>query len=196
MLLELGQVAIGVTQPASLAQPDTVDDAGVIERIGNDRILIAEHGLEQSAVGVPARGIQDGVFGAEKSRQRRFELLVHRLRTADETYRGHAIAEAVDGAVRGLANCRMAGKSQVIVSAQVDDIRVVGANLPALGAGDHPFRLEQTLLVQLFELCIEAMVKGVVHASPGENGIERNYTGSRHGKCARKRSDRGRRRRG
>ena len=146
MLLQLGQVAIGVSQPPRLAEPDAVDDAGVIERVGNDRVLFAEHGFEQPAIGVPARGIQDGVFGAEEARQRRLELLVHRLRTADEAHRGHAVTETVDCPVRGFANRRMAGKSQVIVSAQVDDVRVVGANLPGLRAGDHPFGLEEALL--------------------------------------------------
>ena len=128
-----------------------------------------------------------------KRRQRRLELLVHGLRAADEAHRGHAITETVDGAVRGLADRRMAGESQVVVSAQVDDVRVVGADLPGLRAGDHAFGLEQALLAQFVELRIESLVEGVVHASPGKGGIGRNYTGPRHDKCARKRSRRGQR---
>jgi hypothetical protein len=124
----------------------------MMERIGDDGVLLAEHGLEQPAVGVPARRIQDGVLGAEEARQRRFQLLVHGLRTADEAHRGHAVTEAVDGTVRGLANGRVAGEPEVVVSAQVDDIRVIRPDLPGLGTRDHALGLEQALLAQFLEL--------------------------------------------
>ena len=130
----------------------------------------AEHGFEQPAVRIPARGIEDGVFGAEEARQRGFELLVHGLRAADEAHRGHAVAVPVDGAMRGLADGRMAGEAQVVVSAEVDDIGVVGADLPALRARDHAFGLEQALLAQLVELGIESLVKRGVHAGTSGKG--------------------------
>ena len=179
MLLELGEIAIGVTQASGFAQPDAVDDAGVVERVGDDGVLFAEHGFEQATVGIQARGVQDGVLGAEELRQRRFELLVHGLRAADEAHRGHAITETVDGAMRRLADRGMIGQAQVVVSAEVDDVRVIGADLPGLRAGDHAFGLEQALLAQFFELRVESLVEGVVHAGHRVNGIGRNYTGPR-----------------
>ena len=100
VLFELGEIAVGVAQAPRFAQPDAVDDAGVVERVGDDGVLLAEHRLEQAAVRVPAGRIEDGVFGAEEARQRGFELLVHRLRAADETHRGHAVAVPIDGAMR------------------------------------------------------------------------------------------------
>ena len=62
--------------------------------------------------------------------------------------------------MRRFADRRVAGEAQVVVSAEVDDVRVVGADLPALGAGDHAFGLEQALLAQLVELRVETLVKG------------------------------------
>ena len=67
-VLQLGHVAVGVAQALRLAQADAVDDAGVVERVGDDRVALIEQGLEQPAVGVEARGVQDRVLGAEEAR--------------------------------------------------------------------------------------------------------------------------------
>ena len=170
VLFELGEIAIRVTQAPRFAEPDAVDDAGVIERIRDDGVLFTEHGFEQSAVGIPARRIQDGVFGAEEARQRRFELLVHGLRAADEAHRRHAVAVAVDGAVCCLADRWMTGQPQVVVSAKIYDVGVVGADLSALGAGDHALGLEQALLAQFVELGIETLIERRVHEGTSGKG--------------------------
>ena len=62
----------------------------------------------------------------------------------------------------------MVGEAEVVVGAEVEDVRVVGADLPALRTGDHAFGLEQALLAQFLELRVESLVEGVVHASPGK----------------------------
>src|SRR5262249_52792409 len=121
-----------------------------------------------------------GVLGAEEPRQRRFELLVHGLRAADEAHRGHAVAEAVDGAVRRLAYGRVAREPEVIVSAEVDDLGIVGADLPGLWAGDHALGLEQALPVQFRQVGIESLIESGVHRVVHRvKRIERNYTGRR-----------------
>jgi hypothetical protein len=163
VLLELGEIAIGIAQATRLAQPDAVDDGRVVERVGDDRVLLAEHGLEQAAVRIPARGVEDGVLGAEKTRERCFELLVHGLRTADEAHGRHAIAEPVDGAVRRFSDGGVAGQAQIVVSAEVDHLGVVGADLARLRACDHPLGLEQALFAEFRQLAIETLIKGGVH---------------------------------
>ena len=57
----------------------------------------------------------------------------------------------------------MAREAQVVVSAEVHDVGVVGADLPALGAGDHAFGLEQALLAEFVELGVESLVERRVH---------------------------------
>ena len=105
-----------------------------------------------------------------KARQRGFELLVHGLRAADEAHRGHAVAVAVDGAVRRLADRRVAGEAQVVVSAEVQDVGVVGADLPALRAGDDALGLEETLLAEFVELGVESLVERRVHEGTSGKG--------------------------
>ena len=104
--LEIGHVVVGVAEALRLAQPDAVDDGGVVQRVGDDRVLLAEQRLEQAAVGVEAGGVEDGVLHAEEARDLRLELLVHVLRAADEAHRGHAVAVAVERCLGGLDAAR------------------------------------------------------------------------------------------
>ena len=52
---EIGHVVVFVTKALRFAEPDAVDDAGVIEFIADDGVFCAEQRLEQTAVGVEAR---------------------------------------------------------------------------------------------------------------------------------------------
>ena len=64
--LQVGHVVVLVAKPLGLAEPDAVDDRGVVQLVGDDRVLGAQDRLEQPAVGVEARGIEDRVLGAEE----------------------------------------------------------------------------------------------------------------------------------
>ena len=61
---EVGHVVVAVAQPLGLAESDAVDDRGVVQLVGNDGIVGPQQGLEQAAVGVEARGVEDRVGGA------------------------------------------------------------------------------------------------------------------------------------
>ena len=67
--LELSHVAVGVAESLGLAQPDAVDDARVVQGIGDDRVLVIEQCLEHTTVGVEARREQNRVFLAEPARE-------------------------------------------------------------------------------------------------------------------------------
>ena len=62
----------------------------MVECVRDYCVVLAEQWLEQTAIGVKAGGIEDGVFGAEKSTDPAFEFLVQILRATDEPYRRHA----------------------------------------------------------------------------------------------------------
>ena len=68
--LELVHVAVGVAVALGPAEPDAVDDRGVVERVGDDGVLLAEERLEEPAVGVEAGGVEDRVLRAEEARDR------------------------------------------------------------------------------------------------------------------------------
>ena len=108
----------------------------MVQRIGDHRVLLVEDGLEQTAVGVEARRVEDRVVGAEERRQPRLQLLVHGLRAADETHRGHAVAVVVESLVSRGDDVGMVGEPEVVVGAQVEtdepsaklDVRRLRAN--------------------------------------------------------------------
>ena len=100
-LLELVQVIVGVAQAARLAQANAVDDAGVVQRIADDGILLVEQGFEQSAIRVEAGGIQNRVFHRQVGAQALLQLAMHALRAADEAHRGDAVAIARRALLRG-----------------------------------------------------------------------------------------------
>ena len=84
--LKVGHVRVGVAVADSLAQTHAVDDRSVVQRGGDDRVLCREKRLEHTAVGIEARGVEDGILGVEEIGNRRLQLLVEILGSADETY--------------------------------------------------------------------------------------------------------------
>ena len=63
---QVGHIVVAVAVAAGLAQAHSVDDAGVVELVGDDRVLLTQEGFEQAAVGVETGGVEDGVLGAQE----------------------------------------------------------------------------------------------------------------------------------
>jgi hypothetical protein len=118
---------------AGLAQADAVDDGGVVEFVADDRVLLAQQRFEQAAVGVERGGVQDGVLGAEETRQARLQRLVQVLRAADETHRTQAVAVGAQGLVRGRHHLRVGRQAEVVVGAQVEHLAACDRRRPACG---------------------------------------------------------------
>ena len=81
-----------VAKTLRLAEPYSVDDARVVELVGDDRILGPENRLEKPTVGIPTGVVEDRIFESEEIAELFFKLLVDGLRTADETYRSHPVS--------------------------------------------------------------------------------------------------------
>ncbi len=64
---KLRHVAVAIADAPGLAEADAVDDAGVVQLVAEDGVLVAEDRLEQAAVGVPAGAVEDGVVLAEEA---------------------------------------------------------------------------------------------------------------------------------
>ena len=84
--LQLRHVVVRVAEALRLAQPNAVDDRGVVQAVADDGILRSQQGLEDPTVGVKRSGIQDGVFGLVKVGDALFELLVNVLRATNEPH--------------------------------------------------------------------------------------------------------------
>jgi hypothetical protein len=67
--LQVGHVVVR-SGSAGLAQADAVDDGGMVQRVADDGVLLAQQRLEQAAVGIEGGGVQDRVLGAQKARER------------------------------------------------------------------------------------------------------------------------------
>lgn len=118
----------------------------MVERVGNDRVVLAEQRLEQAAVGIEAGRVEDGVFGTEELGDGAFELLVQILGAADEAHRGHAEAVAIQRVLGGLDDVRVIGQAQIIVGAEIQHAAAIGqGDLGRLRAGDDALGLEQAL---------------------------------------------------
>ena len=61
---QVGHVVVFVAVAFGLAQANAVNDGGMVELVADDRVLLAQQGLKESAVGVKRGGIKNGVFGA------------------------------------------------------------------------------------------------------------------------------------
>ena len=169
--LELVEVVVRVAEPARLAETDAVDDARVIERVADHRVLLVEQRLEEAAVGVETGRIEDRVVHPEERGEPRFELLVHGLRAADEAHRGHAVTVAVDRAMCRLAHRRVIGEAQVIVGAEVDEVAPVGqTHHRLLRRAQHAFRLEEPLLTQAVCLGGQPIEKRLVQGASCGSG--------------------------
>ena len=58
-----------------LAEPDAVDDGGVVELVREDGVLWAENLLEEAGIGVEAAGVQNGVLATVELGNLAFEVL-------------------------------------------------------------------------------------------------------------------------
>ena len=97
---QLNHVVVGVAETLRFAQAYTVDDGGVVQGVGDNRVFCTEQGLKQTAVGVEAGGVQNRVFHSEEVRQLLLKLLVAVLGTADKANGGHAEAVGIHAVFR------------------------------------------------------------------------------------------------
>src|SRR5690606_1112798 len=130
-----------------------VDDRGVVERVRDDRVVLAQQGFEQAAVGVEAGRVEDGVVLAEEVRDGLFQPLVQVLGAADEAHAGHAEAVRVERRLGRLDHRRVVGQAEVVVGAEVEHrAAVVERDLRRLRTGDDALGLEQALGADRIEL--------------------------------------------
>ena len=140
-LLQLVHVGVGVAVAHGLAQTHAVDDRSVVQRVGDDGVLLREEGLEHAAVRVEAGGVEDRILRAEIVGDGLFELLVDILTTADETHGRHAVSARVHRPFGSLYEARIVRKSEVVVRAEVQHFASADLDLGPLGRLDDPLVL-------------------------------------------------------
>ena len=145
------------------AEADAVDDGGVVEGIGDDGILFGEEGLEDTAVGVEAGGVEDGVLGAEELGDLLLKLLVEVLAAADEADGSHAEAAGVHALLGGGDELGVVGEAEVVVGAEVEALLALHHDFGALGALDDAFILVKTGGLDVGQLFLQVLLEFGVH---------------------------------
>ena len=130
--LQLVHVGVGEAVALCLAEPNPVDDRGVVQRVGDDGVLGRKQRLEHAAVGIEAGGEEDRVILAEPFGDPLLEAAMQSLRAADEADRGHAEPELVECLARCGDDIGMVGEAEIVVGAEVQELA-----LPALRALDR-----------------------------------------------------------
>ena len=129
-------VLIAVTH--GLAQAHAVDDGGMVQFVGDHRILLAQQGFKQTAVGIEAGGIEDGIVHAQEIGNLLLQLLVNGLGTADKADGGQTEAPVVIAFLCSLDQLRMGGKAQIVVGTEVDHTGLCGGvDAGILGGRDN-----------------------------------------------------------
>ena len=162
---QIGHVVVLVAQALGLAQAHAVDDRGVVEFVGNDRVLRPQKRFKQAAVGVETAGIEDGVLHAEETGQPRFQFAVQPLRAADKAHAGKAKAPAVVACLGGGDQFRAVGQPQIVVGAEVQNaVCLRGVDARALRGGDNALVLVGARLADGGKFRL-VKAQGVLHGS-------------------------------
>ena len=170
-VLKLLHVGIGVAVALGFAEAHTVDDGGMVECIADDGIFLGEERFEDSAVGIEAGGIEDGVVGVEIAGDGLLELLVDVLCATDEAYAGHAESATVHHLLGCLDESGMIGESEIIVCAEVEHFLASDLNSSLLRTADETFLLIESCLANLGQRLAEMFFHLSVHSRIGFNGL-------------------------
>ena len=117
--LQVFHVVVQVAKPLRFAQADPVNDAGMIQFIGDDGVFGSEQCLEEASIGIETGAIENRIFRSQELAEFRFELFVDALGAADESNAGQAIAPFIECGFCGGGDRRMLRQPEIIVSAKV-----------------------------------------------------------------------------
>ncbi len=161
---EVGHVVVLVPQALSLAKADAVDDRGVVELVGDDRVVSPQDGLEEAPVGVPARRVENCVFHAQELGDCPFEHFVRFLRATDESDRSHAITPVVERLMGRPHDLGMIRETEIVIGAHVQDIgTALHADVSLLGRREHPLALPEAGRANLVELVQQVFLNRAEH---------------------------------
>ncbi len=171
---QIGHVGVGVAVALRLGKAHAIDDRGMVERVGDDRIVLAEQRLEYTAVGIEAGSIQDGVVGAVELGDLPLESLVKILRAADEADRAHPVAMRVERGVSGLDDSRMGAEPQVVVRAEVEHLAGASfdGDLHTLWRCDDALALVEPGVLNVLQFLLEDWFQSAVHMRIGKLRVE------------------------
>ncbi len=162
--LELGHVAVGVPLALRLAEPDAVDDRGVVERVGDDGVRLVEQRLEEARRwrrSTRCRGSRPPC--PRKRAMRRLELLVDRLGAADEPDARRARTPSAPGRPGRPGSARVVGEAEVVVGAEVEHLPAAHGHAARPAGPDDAFVLPEPRHADVVQLALQSSSGVTVH---------------------------------
>jgi hypothetical protein len=110
-----------VTVPLRLAQPDSINDGGVVQGVRDDGILLTKKSLKDSSIRVKAGNVENGILCAMEPRDLPLEILVDVLGATDEPDRAETNAMRLKSLHSSLLDLGMIAESKIVVGTEVED---------------------------------------------------------------------------
>ena len=139
------RVAVRKDLDRRAAETRAVDDARVVQLVGNDEVFLGEDGGDGAGVRGEAALKDDGRFGFLELREPPLELHVNRHRAGDRAHRAGADAELLDRRQRLLFEPRVRRQPEVVVRREIDDVAAVDRRARGLPVVEHAQTAVETL---------------------------------------------------
>jgi hypothetical protein len=148
---EVLEVRVPVDEDLGPGEPAAVDDAGVVQLVGEDDLPAAGQRRDHSGVGQKARAVEESRLVALEGRDPLLEAPVRLHVAADQPRRTGADAPAHGRLGRRLAHPRMVGEAEVVVRAEQQHGPPVEQHVGALRAADQPQSPGEAAVAKLLE---------------------------------------------
>ena len=146
------------------AQARAVDDARVIQFVGDDDVVASEECSDGAGVCREAALEDHCRFGPLERGEAPFQLHVDLHRARDGSHRAGADAERREGIERAVAQSWMRREPEIVVRRQIDDRAVVDRCMRRLLAVEHAQRAEESLIAKGVQLTVEVCERIRAHS--------------------------------
>lgn len=118
---EKAQIAVGINDFAGVRKANAVDETGMIERVGEDDVAIAQNGTEQADIGGVAGAEVERGFRTNEIRELGFDgFPVARVSGKQARASGGDARGRGKSSEDGLLQARIRGESEIVVRAEIE----------------------------------------------------------------------------
>ena len=130
-------IVVLIAETVCLAETNTVNDACMVQFIGNNCIVLTEKSLKQTAVSIEAGRIKDAVIGTDEICKLTLKLLMNLLGAADESNGRKAEAPFIIACLSSSNHLGIVGKPKIVICAHIQNaICLGGVNACTLRSSD------------------------------------------------------------
>ena len=124
-LLAVGHILVAENLDGGPRKPRAVNDAGVVQLVGEDEVLFAENRAHRAGVGRKAALEDHAGLNIFEARNLLFELHVDAHGSGDGAHRARAHAEGPRGRDGRFNQLGVVGQAEIVVAGQVDHLAAV-----------------------------------------------------------------------